>query len=117
MKDFFGKEFDALSQMNALIRKLALAGIPFEVRGFPSTSECMMGTLQICAPTIKKPAIDIVCHGSSYGHEGGLMEAMAHGSYAEKHGWGDDVCGWLDVDEAFKLVADVITSLHGEAAE
>lgn len=117
MEDFFGKEFNALSQMNALIRKLAIAGIPFEVRGFPSPSECMMGALQICAPSFEKPAIDVVCHGGSYGHEMGLMEAMAHDSYARECDWGDDVKGYLDADEAFDLIVDALALDQPKAVE
>ena len=117
MKDFFGKEFDALSQMNTLIKKLAVADIPFEVRGFPSSSEYMMGTLQICAPSFKEYAIDLVCHGGSYGHTEGLLEAMVSDEYAEEHEWGDTVKGWLSTDEAFELIIDVLTFHQSKAAE
>ena len=115
MKDFFGNEFNALSQMNALIKKLAIADIPFEVRGFPSASDAMLGTLQVCAPSIEEPIIDIVCHGGSYGHEHGLMEAMTRNHSADD--WDDGVRGWLDADEAFTLVANALTSYQSKAAE
>lgn len=108
MKDFLGDEFDALTQMNTLIRKLAVAGIPFEVRGFPSGVEYMCGTLQICAPSIKECAIDIVCHGHSYGHEDGLMEALIEEPFRSDDEWDDGIRADLDADEAFDLVAKVV---------
>lgn len=117
MKDFLGNEFNALSQMNALAKKLAIADIPFEIRGFPSASEWTVGTLQVCAPSIENPMIDVVCHGGSYGHETGLMEAMTHNGYAYEHDWGEDVRGWLDADEAFDLIVDVLNFHPSKAAE
>ena len=115
MKDFLKNEFNPYRQMNAFIRKLAKANVPFDVIGFKSGNDGYCGTLQILIPSVENAVADFVCHAGSYGHEHGLMEVMVHKSETVKAlGWWeeDPVKGYLDADEAFEI-AQKIADLEG----
>lgn len=114
MKDCLGNEFDALTTMNNLIRKLAAAGVPFEVRGFPSGMDYMCGTLQICAPSIRNCAIGIVCHGHSYGHEEGPLEALVNAPFCSDDEWDDGVRPCLDSEQAFDLIKSTLDAYKAQ---
>lgn len=111
MKDFFKHEFDPYTQMNAFICKLAKADVPFQVIGFPASTEGYQGTLQVLIPSTKNPLADFVCHGGSYGHDYGLMEVMVHDKIViDALDWDDldPIKGYLDADEAFSLAKEII---------
>lgn len=97
-----------MTEMNKLIKLLAKADIPFEVRAIKTVdldADWQGGkveyeaTIQVCSPSIDDCKIDAICHSGSYGHEQWLIEIMS--KYEE------DVVGWLTAEQAFEYFKKV----------
>lgn len=58
---------------------------------------------QICVPSEKFKAWDVICHYGSYGYEEGLLEI--YGDIVPEDA-GDSVQGWLTADDVIKLVEE-----------
>lgn len=100
-----------MTEMNKLIKLLAKADIPFEVRGIKSVdldADWKGGkveyeaSIQIVSPSVDNWKIDAICHSGSYGHEAGLIEIMS--AYEED----DGVVGWLTAEGAFEYFKKVL---------
>ena len=91
-----------MNEMNKLIKLLAKADIPFEVRGqiFPDFEHKMFekAYVQVVAPSEEHCKIDAIWHPGSYGYEEGLLEIM--GPPTEEYG--DGVVGHLTDEEALE---------------
>ena len=96
-----------MNEMNKLIKLLAKADIPFEVRGqtFPDLDAARNGKgfekkayVQIISPSEEDWKIDAIWHPGSYGYESGLLEIM--GPSTEEYG--DGVVGSLTAGEALE---------------
>lgn len=94
-----------IKEMKELINKLAINEIPFQVvKGFVDDAP------QIFIPEANNPKIDFVCHSASYGGNSGLMECMDWNNDFPEIFEEDNVIGWLNCDDAWKIVKKVMAS-------
>lgn len=84
-------------EMLKLDALLTITGTPHETS---IITICGEPSLQIHVPSIKEVKADAVCHQFSYGGQSGKIEVMRDCD--------DDVVGWLDAAEAFRLLSEVI---------
>ena len=93
-----------MDEMNKLIKLLAKADIPFEVRAhtFPDFKAGdkaeMKAYVQVISPSVADWKIDAIWHPGSYGYEEGLLEIMSEFE-DETH---DTVVGHLTAEEALE---------------
>lgn len=96
------------TQITKLVCLLAKEDIPFELVAGPILThlgdDYPTAGMQVIIKSEKygRPIIDAVINCMSYGHEGGLIEIMAHGLVSEITN--DDVIGWLTGEEAFEFM-------------
>ena len=90
-----------MNEMNALIKLLATAYIPFEVRIIEIALGEQASSLQVCVPSADNCVTDAICHDFSYGGPKGLLEVMFDGEMMKAE---DDVVGYLTARGAFELM-------------
>lgn len=86
-----------MDEMHKLVRLLAKANIPFEIRARKIGGECIW---QIFSPSYANCDVDAVCFEGTMGYENGLIEIMSNKLA--------DVRGHLTANEALSYFADYI---------
>lgn len=86
-----------MDEMHKLVRLLAKADIPFEIRARKLAGEY---TWQICSPSCANCDVDAICFRGTMGYENGLIEIMSRKLA--------DVRGYLTANEALSYFADYI---------